>query len=437
MKIAFYLNNGQLEGLDWTNVLHGNPGAGGTEYLVVLESYLMSLEKNFEVVLYAEKKSIFPKEVSVKYVNTLRDAILDSNENLVDFFVFKEVQKDPSFSYLKDIPHRTGLIVWTHNFMKKKALDVYAKESKIKSIICVSREMMDLYLDERAFLKMDYIYNGCTFPDYKQLSTEVVDVSSRQNVVTYIGSIVPSKSFHWLAKAWPNVLKKVPDAQLYVIGSGNLYDKNAKLGKYGITTEEYEQKFMPYLTTKDGKVLPSVHFMGKMGIEKNDILKKTKVGVPNPSGESETFGLTAVEMQSFGCHVVTKKCPGYLDTVANKFHLYSHPYCISSYIVNGLNNPDKDFPKTYCWLKERFDYNATHKEWVRLFLALKKGKCKIHDLETNIPNLGYNYKWLRVIWGRINKFLGYKLFTGLDIASTYVYGKFLWYKKILNFKFVK
>ena len=30
MKIAFFLNNDELEGLDWTNVYKANPGAGGT-----------------------------------------------------------------------------------------------------------------------------------------------------------------------------------------------------------------------------------------------------------------------------------------------------------------------------------------------------------------------------------------------------------------------
>lgn len=63
-------------------------------------------------------------------------------------------------------------------------------------------------------------------------------------------------------------IKKVPQAQLYVIGGGNLYNRNAVMGKYGIATQEYENEFMPYITDDDGKILPSVHFCGILGKEK-------------------------------------------------------------------------------------------------------------------------------------------------------------------------
>lgn len=78
-----------------------------------------------------------------------------------------------------------------------------------------------------------------------------------------------------IAKAWKTVLAAVPDAKLNVIGAGNLYDRNSKLGKYGIAEESYENSFMPYLTEKfeeDGeikeRILPSVKFWGLMGVEK-------------------------------------------------------------------------------------------------------------------------------------------------------------------------
>lgn len=436
MKIAFYLNNEQLEGLDWTHVLSGNPGAGGTEFIVVLEACLMSHEKEHEVVLYAPKKSVFPDTIKINYVSCLKEAIIDANANFIDYIVYKETQKDNEFSYLKNIPLFTGHIVWCHNFLNKKALDVYAEENVIKSVICVGREMLDLYRDEKCFSKMDYIFNGCVLPDIAKFQTQLTNIKLRQNIVTYIGSIIPSKSFHWLAKAWPNVLKQVPDAQLYVIGSGNLYNKDAKLGKYGVASKEYEQVFMPFLTNKEGNVLPSVHFMGKMGEEKNEIIKNTKVGVPNPSGESETFGITAVEMQSLGCHVVTMKCPGYLDTVINKGNLYSKSCSLSSYIINGLINPNDNFSQTYSLLRERFEYTVVHKEWLLLFAALKQGKCKIHDLDHNIPNLGYNHKWLRVIMGAVNRLCCYKLPTELKLKGNKLYCKYSWYKKKLSYYLV-
>ncbi len=38
--------------------------------------------------------------------------------------------------------------------------------------------------------------------------------------VISIGRLVPWKGFHTLIKAWPEIVKKVPDAHLYIIGSG-------------------------------------------------------------------------------------------------------------------------------------------------------------------------------------------------------------------------
>ena len=85
------------------------------------------------------------------------------------------------------------------------------------------------FCDHRAFKKGTYIYNLCNYnlPAPKPFS-------ARKNHVVYIGSIVPLKGLHLLTKAWSSVLKEVPDAQLYIIGSGNLYNQNEKLGKYGI-----------------------------------------------------------------------------------------------------------------------------------------------------------------------------------------------------------
>lgn len=432
MKIAFFLNNDELEGLDWTNVYKANPGAGGTEFLIVLEAYLMSLEQKVSLTLYAQKQSVFPKTIPVKYVPTLKDAIFDANENIVDYLVFKEVQRDPLFNYLKNLPSRTGLVIWSHNFMQKKSLEVYAECGNVKSIICVGREMLDLYRDEKAFRKMDYIYNGCIFKDYKELIKEIVPVSLRKNSVVYVGSIIPAKSFHWLAKVWKNVLKQVPDAELYVIGSGNLYDKNASLGKYGIASEAYENEFMPHLTDSKGNILPSVHFLGKMGEEKNEILKKVKVGVPNPSGRSETFGLTAVEMQMMGCNVVTMKCPGYLDTVVCKDHLYDHSYQLSSFIIEALKHPEDKFFDTFHQLQEHFDCHKVHEQWMDLFEHLNNGQCKIHDLDKDIPNLSYNHKWLRMLFGSVNKFVRYCLPTELSLKRSRIYGKCHYYMEKLK-----
>ena len=57
--------------------------------------------------------------------------------------------------------------------------------------------------------------------------------------------------------------------------------------------------------------MKSVHFCGNMGIEKLEIYNRTTVGVVNPSARTETFGLSAVEMEACGIPVVTKSGNGF------------------------------------------------------------------------------------------------------------------------------
>lgn len=171
---------------------------------------------------------------------------------------------------------------------------------------------------------------------------EVEEVRSNSNGynVTYIGSLIPSKGFHILAKSWKKVLQKIPQARLQVIGSGQLYNKNSKLGKYGIAEEQYETKFMRYLVDKKGNVLDSVNFFGVLGYEKNEVIMNTSVGVPNPTGRTETFGLSALDFESRGVPVVTIKKTGFLDTVQNRHTglLYSSKFLMANYIIRLLKN---------------------------------------------------------------------------------------------------
>lgn len=432
MKIAFFLFNGSLGNVDWNTVDESNPGVGGTEYLFVLNAYLLSKRKEVEIVLYTEQDNQFPQGMHVVSGLDAHSAIIDAANKNADFFVIKEFDYLVNEKVLENTPSSIGIVLWTHIFVSVKRLNYYAKIPNLKSIIMVGREQLDLYRGHPLFEKMDYIYNGCTFPPKSLLSKELQPVSNRDNIVTYIGSLVPFKGFHVLAKAWPMILKSVPDAQLYVIGTGKLYDRNARLGSFGIASEDYEAKFMKFLTDKDGKILPSVHFMGRLGLEKNDILKKTKVGVPNPLSKTETFGLGAIEMQTFGCCVVTSQSCGYLDTVVHKKNLYRFPWaiCLASKVIRNLRSPNFDFDHAYDEMKSKFDAHDIATQWVHLFYSLSQGKCRIHNLDY-VPNRFYRLKWLRVLMQRVNSRIHYTMPCLLALTETRVYNKILHYYRKL------
>lgn len=408
-RLAFFLENESLTSIDWRYITDGNPGVGGSEYTITLTAYMLTICAKYDITLIVQKKSNFPPELKISYANNLHEAINFCHSKKIKYLAFKEQPRWIKEKNFKKIPQDVNLIIWCHTFISSSQLNFYSQIPSVKSVICVGREQADLYRDHKLFNKIDYIYNG--FPIASKKPNEFSPITQRENIVTYIGSIVPFKGFHLLAKAWPMILKEVPNAQLYVIGSGQVYDDSKHLGKYGIAEESYENVFMPFLIDTNGNILPSVHFMGRMGAEKAQIIKRTKVGVPNPSGDTETFGIGAIEFEIMGCEVVTRRCCGYLDTVYNKRNLYKprKAKILAKYVVKALKYPTIQTEEFYNNIKQKFDIRQTVAEWERLFEALENGKSKIHDFNHDIPNLTFRWKWVRILYAKINKLSGYRL----------------------------
>jgi glycosyltransferase involved in cell wall biosynthesis len=273
---------------------------------------------------------------------------------------------------------------------------------------------------------MTAIYNGVDMNNIKIPSTTMLPFSQRPFHITYIGNLVPQKGFHILAKAWPHILRVYPDAVLNVIGSGKLYDRNAQLGKYGIAEDNYEKVFMPYLTDTSGKILPSVKFLGILGSEKSEILLKTRVGVPNPSGRTETFGYTAIEMQSFGALVTTIRCPAYLETVCpsigilyNKGNRLDEKLAES--VVSLLSRDENHYEDVMQFLEANFSIDKVADEWHQLFMDMMENK------EIPVIPIKANKKYRMKHWKEANRKLknfipfGYKIIPSLWYLEDILY----------------
>ena len=367
MKIAFYIPNKNISDTDLSTVDEGNPGIGGSEFSAVLIASNLSLKTNFEIFVFCDTRSVFPATLKWQVCGDLIGAIKQSIKENIDYIVVdaKLLKKEIlcKFEHVK-------FIAWANTFIPENYLDFFAKMNNVISIVNVGKEQMDLTKSHMIYKKSTYIYNAVPM----KMLAEFPNLSlnrDRKNNVCYIGSLHPAKGFQYLAKAWPQVLLQVPDAQLFIIGSGNLYGRNSKLGKWGIANESFENEFMPFLTKND-KIIDSVHFLGILGHEKYAVLEKCKVGVPNPSGVSETFGYTAVEMQLMGCSVTTIKCPGYIDTVFNKENLYDNTNQLSAYIIKLLNeNNFSDNSLVYKYL-DAFSVENVVDKWVAFLLSLEK-----------------------------------------------------------------
>lgn len=387
MKVAFYLENRAIRNVDCTDVVSGNPGIGGTQYMILLVATMLSSRENgMEIILYTEVDGKLPDGLNYCVTGDFLNTVHSADKDDVTYLVFRHnasLIKDGTLAALRT---STKLIVWDHVFVCYWELDYYAKDPNIFKIINVGREMNDLYRDHPAFKKSCYIYN-CVQTSGAEMSVKSHPFNERDKIVTYIGSIVPFKGFHLLAQAWPEVIEKEPTAQLYVIGSGKLYNQGGKMGQYGIAEESYEKLIMQYLT-RDGALLDSVHFMGILGKDKNEILLRTKVGVPNPSGITETFCISAVEMQLMGAVVTTIKAPGYLDTVRNG-HLFGRAGDLAHNIIELLNSNESDYSRALSYFESNFSPESVIPKWEELFL---KGTVKY---DNSLSNPSYRLKWLK------------------------------------------
>lgn len=349
-----------------------------------------------EVILFAETQMSFPNVDKVVIIDDIENLPQKAKTEGTDILVVSAVHngKPLADAFFSDIESKElKTVVWGHNFYLSDFCNKLAKYTYVKANVFVGRQQYDRYVDHKVVNKSTYIYNM-----YPQVNSKIrTDISEK--TVTYIGSLVKEKGFHILARAWKDVLKEVPDATLNIIGSGKLYKKDAKMGKYGIAEETYEKSFMSDLLDDNGEILPSVHFLGLLGAEKNDIIEKTSVGVVNPSGRTETFGISAIDFESQGVPVVTIAKGGFLDTVVHNETglLYKDTNDIAKYIVELLNDTDKNilYGKNGQKLSQKFAPEKIICEWNELF-------SKVYNEEKlcyRKPNsfMGTNLKRIRAI----------------------------------------
>ena len=387
-NIAFYLPNKGYNNVDIKGFVNSNPGIGGTEYAILLiVDYLVKKSTILNCYLFVDSYIEQLPEINDKIrqieISSYSEGAKAAIANNVSYLVVPYGYFDEG-DFWESIGGQFKVIMHCHCFLPLKKLNEYSKNPNIVRIITVGREQLDLYRDHSAFAKSDYIYNP--IPEEQILTARANFNKNREPYsVTYMGSLTPAKSFDVLAKAWCQVIREVPGAKLNVIGGGNLYNRKRTLGKWGLAEEKYESSFMRYLLDEEGKIIPSVRFFGVLGNEKNDILNKTWVGVPNPTGATETFGLVAVEMQMGGCLIATQRCPGFIDTVVSKQSiLYNDPEELAESIVKLFNINNTTHNDALSEIDKKFNINVIGEEWLKLFTDCIPYGRFLHDHNRNM-----------------------------------------------------
>lgn len=412
MKICLFYEDTKYSDKAYIYPENGNDGMAGTQYEYALLGKFLSINySNDEIyMVHSETNKMYPKVKSYIYKN-VDDAFQYFKNEKIDVVVYTVGQTDEWYKMLEDYDYNIPFIAWDHNHISYSELLNLRKSNKVKRIVCCGKELYDMYIDDEIIKKMTYIFNMLDFNMYPQRDTEV------ENNVVFLGAITPQKGFHILAKEWKNIVQKVPNAQLYVAGTGALYNKDNALGKYGIAEQSYEDRFIPYLVDKKGRVLSSVHFLGVVDYEgKKRLFKNAKVGIVNPSGKTECCSISTLEFASAGVPVATSGSYGLLDTVKDMetglLSRSNEKFCknvirlLSDDELNErLSRNGKQFVKEY------FQPNVIIKEWHKMIEDVVNGiPAKISVPKDNLTN---RMKWIRLVNYYIKKIWVFRNFPSM------------------------
>jgi glycosyltransferase involved in cell wall biosynthesis len=364
-KIAFFIDNSKIPNVNFSQPDLGNPGCGASEYVAVQVAAGL-IKRGYVVKLYVTNLGKFPESIPIVKVSNLLDSLKHSilaNEVLVHRL---EVSSR-SFVY-DQITSKEGLrvIPWMQLTPSQKLARKLAREDSVISVIAVGGNQVTRLRDNPIFKKLHLISNPIATPAMKQNS----DVEP-PNQVVFVGALTPAKGFHILADQWANVRKRVPNATLKVIGSGSLYDKERILGNMSLADKNYEDRILRELQADE-----SVEFLGTITdpLVKSKIVTNSKVGIVNPSGETETFCVAAAEIQSLGVPVVTIRKFGLRDTVRhNQTGLqYRFKVNLSRLIVKLLldENLRKKLGKNGPLWTRQYDIDTVLDNWEQLIHSL-------------------------------------------------------------------
>lgn len=391
IKLGFYIDI-RHKNLDCSHIERGNPGLGGTQYQMLLLAYHLAntYKDKFNVYLFVDEKVKLANsqitQVQLLEKGNLREEVVKSNISVLIIRSELEI-----LGCLEKLPIK--IVTWSHNFFNYDLAKQIAKQTNVSVNVFVGKQQYDVYIDDDVIEKSTYIFNMVP-------SSNVMPKRKSSKNVIFIGALIPAKGFHILASMWKYILSNEPNAQLYVLGSGNLYGGNKELGRYGLAEKSYEDEFMRYLTDDNGDVLPSVHFEGVVGNNKDEYFRCAAVGIINPSAKTETFGLGVIEMNTYSIPTVAINKNSFPDVVIDgeTGYLCQTKKEIANKLVYLLRDIECNvrLGKKAYEFSQKFSPKNLLPQWVSLIESVSNDNLIINYTKP-IPPYRNNFKWLIVI----------------------------------------
>lgn len=339
-KIAFYIDLKRIQvTLEGADLDKGNPGVGGTEYLFLLAVKALNKlhEEDYSILLTNIHFKNADPDLMTDYVPDEQGAVHYCESHAIQNLVFTAVVVGRANPKVFDTS--VDILLWSHNVLNSNRQRFAAETRSIKWVVCVSESQYNNMADTPCFYKCTFINNFISDHFYEH--ARVSDYSEQKAV--YVGSLYPHKGAHNLLEIWKHVEKRLPHAQLYIIGGANVWYADAVLGSAGLADPYYERVLQKRLDRLSHP--KNIHFMGAEGWGHIDSFISTfRLGIVNPShyARDETFCLSAIELATHGLPIVSRqRNDGLATTVLSgkTGFLEKTDKAIANKIVSILSNP--------------------------------------------------------------------------------------------------
>ena len=245
----------------------------------------------------------------------------------------KKYDYEIAFNYLYPVyllSNDVKTISWNHGTiynLKNHKFSRIRQGKKLKyvnRIITISEEtsksVKEIYPEYKE--KIELIYNGYDFKNIHTKSLEDVNINFEDDSLIYLGRIEEAKGIKRLLEVFKNVVDKIPDKKLYLLGKGDL--------------EKYVSKFVV-----DNHLEKNVIMLGYVNNPYPYIKKASYVVLLS---EAEGFPTVLVEALALG--------KGFISTpVGGTNELYNNQKCgfvsddneeISNYLIEELSKKKED-----------------------------------------------------------------------------------------------
>jgi glycosyltransferase involved in cell wall biosynthesis len=399
MKVGFFFENIGLEKIDFSNPNSGNPGCGGTQYAMITCAFNLQV-RGIKVKLYTLVDGIFPKNLEVSKVENFYEALRDSKrERLI--LIYKPLVSGVDWILRENANlEGTKLVQWLHVTPSQSFLRKIAKIPEVRAVVALGHNQFTRLKDNPISEKVVLI------PPHVTLGRRVERPYNSRNLeqIVFVGALVPAKGVHILLDQWSKIRKRIPNAKLIVIGSGNLYNSNLRMGPRGIAENSYEERMFRNLIN-DG----SVEFVGKVDSSTRDqLIAGSAVGIVNPSAETEVFCVSAIEMQLLGTPIVALKRYGLRDILIHKetgLH-YMFRRNLWKHVVKLINDVklNEKLSKNGKGIYLKKVGNPTTR-WVELLIAINNNQKIPTKFESDVAGMQYRVAtWNSVLVNRMEPY---------------------------------